>query len=295
MGFSKSLFLAIAASAYFTQTALARDDEECSSVLEDIRKGELVFNSTNTVAFSPSPGIPWLFTLGLSDWREEGTMWGDFDSSQHIETFLSIPNDILNGTRANHTNICVYYMDGQNATANDGNKSGHSCNGVLSEECQKALRSIKGPSDDGTCPDPPESVKEVCNQYAYSYYGTPRTYNNTNCTTSSIPGVDLPGGYKTFPVIGNALLPADSPVDSYKMYDLRVRQPIPFLFTMEFQDEGLRTATELLCIAPSQLVKGSRKPEGDFPPSASAASGMDTKGAGLLAVGVWSVMGLLLA
>jgi hypothetical protein len=123
--------------------------------------------------------------------------------------------------------------------------------------------------------------------------GTPEIYNNTNCTTPSLPGVSLPSGYKTFPVMGTALLPADSPIDSYKMYDLRVRQPIPFLFTMEFQDEGLRTATELLCVAPSQLMKGSRKPEGDFPPN--AASGLDIKGAVVLAVGVWSVMGLMLA
>ncbi|KAI8660328.1 hypothetical protein NCS57_01009700 [Fusarium keratoplasticum] len=293
MGLPRSLLLAVAASTYFTQPALASDDDECSGTLEEIREGNLVFNSTMTVAFAPSPGVPWLFTLGLSDWREEGSTWGDFDSSQHIETFLSIPNDIVNSTRASETRVCIYMMDGQNATANDGNKSGHSCNGVLSDECQKALRSIKGPADDGTCPDPPDSVKEACNQYVYPQWGTPQTYNNTNCTTSSLPGVGLPGGYKTFPVVGTSLFPADSPIDSYKMYDLRVRQPIPFLFTMEFHDEGLRTATELLCVAPSQLMKGSRKPEGEFPPS--AASGLDTKGAVVLAVGVWSVVGLLLA
>lgn len=162
----------MAASTYFTQAALARDDEECSWAVGAIRKGELVFNSTMTAAFSPAPGTPWLFTLGLSDWREEGSTWGDYGSSQHIETFLSIPDGIVNSTRANETRVCVYMMDGQNATANDGNKSGHSCNGVLSDECQKALRSIKGPADDGTCPDPPESVKEACNQYAYPQWGT---------------------------------------------------------------------------------------------------------------------------
>lgn len=135
--------------------------------------------------------------------------------------------------------------------------------------------------------------------------GTPEVYNNTNCTTSSLPGFDLPSGYKTFPVVGTALLPADSSIDSYKIYDLRVRQPIPFLFTMEFNDEGVRTATELLCVAPNQVMKGSRKPEGEFPPKAAskspnattpnAAGGLDTKGAVGLAMGVWSVMGLLLA
>lgn len=121
---------------------------------------------------------------------------------------------------------------------------------------------------------------------------TPQVFNNTNCTTPDLPGVGLPGGYKTFPVMGMGLLPSDDPIDSYELYGLRVRQPIPFLLTTEFHDEGVRTATELLCVAPNEVMKGSREPKGDFPPS--AAGGLDIKGAAVLAVGVWSVMGLLL-
>ncbi|KAJ4319267.1 hypothetical protein N0V84_006458 [Fusarium piperis] len=292
MGFSRNLLLAIAASTYVTQTALAIDDDECSGTLDEIREKRLEFNSTKTAAFEPTPGDPWLFTLGLSDWRKEGFMWGDYESSQHIETFLSVPNGIANGERANETRVCIYMMDGQNATANDGNKSGHSCNGILSDECQKALRSIKRPAD-GTCPDPPVSVKETCNQYVLYQSATPQVYDNANCSTPALPGVSLPGGYKTFPVMGTGLFPSDNPIDSYELYGLRVRQPIPFLFTMEFyNNKTLTTATELLCVAPNEVMKGSRKPEGDFPPN--AASGLDTKGAVMLAIGVWSVMGLLL-
>ncbi|RSL58539.1 hypothetical protein CEP53_006118 [Fusarium sp. AF-6] len=119
---------------------------------------------------------------------------------------------------------------------------------------------------------------------------TAQIYNNTNCSTSTLPGVGLPGGYRSFPLLGTTLFPADS-TGSYKQYSLRIRQPIPFLLTMEFHNETLRSATELLCVAPTQLAKDSREPEGDFPPN--AAAGLDTKGAVVLAVGIWSVMGLL--
>ncbi|RSL71530.1 hypothetical protein CEP54_001328 [Fusarium duplospermum] len=294
MGFSKSLLLAVAASTYFTQTTLARDDDDCSAVIKEIQERKFFFNSTKTTDFTPSPGLPWVFTLGLSDWREEGAKWGpDTDTVQHIESFLSIPNAIAKSSRANETRVCVYMMEGQNATANDGDESGHSCNGVLSDECQKALRSIKGPTDDGRCPDPPDSIRNACNQYVQPYLLKAQIYNNTNCSTPTLPGIGLPGGYRTFSLVGNSLFPADSPTDSYKQYSLRMRQPIPFLLNMEFYNETLRTATELLCVAPSELAKDSREPEGDFPPS--AAAGLDIKGAAVLAVGVWSVMALLFA
>ncbi|RSM17880.1 hypothetical protein CDV31_003306 [Fusarium ambrosium] len=291
MGFSRNLLLAIAASTYFTQTTLAGDEDDCSAVIEEIRQHKLFFNSTMTTDFTPSPGLPWVFTLGFSDWREEGVKWRPYDTAQHIETFLSIPNDIAKSERANETRVCIYMMEGQNATANDGNESGHSCNGVLSDECQKALQSIKGPTDDGRCPDPPDSVKKACDQDLYPSFGKVQVFNNTNCSTSTLPGIGLPGGYRTFPLVGTTLFPADSPTDSYKQYSLRIRQPIPFLLTMEFHNETLRTTTELLCVAPTELAKDSREPEGDFPPS--AAAGLDIKGAVLLAVGVWSVMVLL--
>ncbi|KAM0435856.1 hypothetical protein ACHAPT_002747 [Fusarium lateritium] len=302
MGFSKSLLLAVVAFTCMTPTnsAKSNDDDKCLPIVDEIREHKVNFNSTKTVSFTPSLDLKWHLTVGLQDWREKGADWGHNhgDSVQHADIFLSIPNRIAGGKKANDTRVCFYHMDGVNATSNDEDSEGRSCGGILSDECQSALQSIRPPESlDAECPKPPMAVEKACRKPVRLFFKDPFTFNNTNCSVSTIPGVGLPGGYKTYPAYGLGLLSADRHVDEFDAYDLQVRQPIPMYVTMRFDDGTSRVTEELLCVAPDEVAKGSRKPEGEFPPSAksesSATSRLDTKGAAVLVMSVWFVMGLL--
>lgn len=69
-----------------------------------------------------------------------------------------------------------------------------------------------------------------------------------------MPYIDLPTDYMTF---GTGLwtgLIGDEDRKDFDMYDLRVQQTIPLLFSAA----GM---SRLICIAPDQVVPGSQKPQ----------------------------------
>jgi hypothetical protein len=61
--------------------------------------------------------------------------------------------------------------------------------------------------------------------------------------------------------------------ESYDMYSLRVRQPVPILVKARLGTSGsiAYQRHKMLCVAPSKVTQGSREPEGDFPPSSAVA------------------------
>ncbi|RBQ96458.1 hypothetical protein FVER53263_12671 [Fusarium verticillioides] len=74
------------------------------------------------------------------------------------------------------------------------------------------------------------------------------------CSVDKMPYIDLPTDYMTF---GTGLwtgLIGDEDRKDFDMYDLRVQQTIPLLFSAA----GM---SRLICIAPDQVVPGSRKPQ----------------------------------
>lgn len=57
-------------------------------------------------------------------------------------------------------------------------------------------------------------------------------------------------------------------------YDLHAQQPLPIIFkTSNGTDNSAMMDSSPVCVAPSSPVRGSRKPEHDFPPSAASRVG----------------------
>jgi hypothetical protein len=112
---------------------------------------------------------------------------------------------------------------------------------------------------------------------------TPLNFSSSRCTLDELPSIDLPENYKTFGGFpGGALLAGDRELEEYDAYDLRVRQPIPLLLTAQFDDTRTRQR-KMVCIAPNNVVEGSRIPELEFPPS-GALSIHGGFGSGLMGV-----------
>jgi hypothetical protein len=118
---------------------------------------------------------------------------------------------------------------------------------------------------------------------------TPLNFSSSRCTLDELPSIDLPENYKTFGGFpGGALLAGDRELEEYDAYDLRVRQPIPLLLTARSGDSR---QSKMVCIAPNNVVEGSRIPELKFPPS-GATSIQGGFGTGVL-IGVVGVVMLV--
>jgi hypothetical protein len=115
-----------------------------------------------------------------------------------------------------------------------------------------------------------------------------------------MPYLDLPANYTTFGTWWTEL-DGEGDVDDFDLYDERVQRTIPVLMSVANGDDSIET--KLLCIAPDQVVPGSRKPEsklrgeeeeeeedGDDENTASQVRGL---GAVFLGVGIVMIFSLL--
>ena len=95
--------------------------------------------------------------------------------------------------------------------------------------------------------------------------------------------VDLDNNYVSFTGFPIGFQePGDWELDSFKAYDLQVRQPVPLLVVTHYDGN---VSPKIVCIAPNNLVKGSRVPLSEFP-DASGAVLMRTGWTGVLVVSV---------
>ena len=92
----------------------------------------------------------------------------------------------------------------------------------------------------------------------------------------------------TFTAIGTEtlILHPEPDEESYEMYNLRVRQPVPILVKARLGTSGSITyqRQKMLCVAPSRITQGSREPEGEFPPSGGVGTNSGRSVAAALAV-----------
>ncbi|KAF4500063.1 hypothetical protein FAGAP_3725 [Fusarium agapanthi] len=100
------------------------------------------------------------------------------------------------------------------------------------------------------------NLSDECRNYIWTTQTTPRNFSSAavRWSVDKMPYIDLPKDYITF---GTGLwtgLIGDEDRKDYDMYDLRVQQTIPLLFAAS----GM---SRLICIAPDQIVPGSRKPQ----------------------------------
>ena len=122
-----------------------------------------------------------------------------------------------------------------------------------------------------------------------SFLVTPLNLSNSSCTLSDLPEMDLPSDYRTYGSLpGGSFPPADNELETFDAYDLKVRQPIPILFSVQSGDVG---DAKMVCIAPNNVLDGSRIPESEFPPSGAVSLQTGGAGTGVLVVGcVWAVL-----
>ncbi|KAI8675922.1 hypothetical protein NCS57_00494900 [Fusarium keratoplasticum] len=285
---SQRFLLAAAASVYVVLPATA----QCPTSVRKINDGNVTFNATGDTSVTFVEKDPWHLSLTIEDSRRENTRYGsEWNTLQDLGVFLSVPESFIGTRDGNRTQVCTYRMEGQNATSDvEDNSAKLSCNGILSEDCQKALRSVSAPKD-GECPSAPSSVAEACGESINIWTSVPLNFSSSNCSVDELPGVSLPDDYETFQLSGGGLVPPDAERDSFEVYDLRVQQPIPILLSVRLPDG--KANAEVICLAPSNITQSSRKPEAEFPPN--AAGSLEPRGAFVFAVAAVCVVGMVLA
>lgn len=160
-----SNFLAVS-SVYFgfpvaAQNNSSSSDTQCSPVTEDLAEGNISFNATGTTTFSLLDQEEWHLSMTFRfRLARNTTTVKDVSSYGEPAMWLSVPESFPETTRGKEIELCYYEMDPVNATSDsESGDSNATCDGILSEECQEALRSAPRPRD-GDCPD--VDVKEAC-------------------------------------------------------------------------------------------------------------------------------------
>lgn len=128
----------------------------------------------------------------------------------------------------------------------------------------------------------------------YNRTARPANFSGPRCSDDGVDNIDLPDGYRSYYTNGGGSIgDLGQKIDSYSEYDRHVRQSIPFLVMVQFTNQSVSNVPILLCVAPDNLVAGSRVPEGKFP--TNAVSGHNVKGALIIASVVSCVVMLGLA
>ncbi|KAM0322542.1 hypothetical protein ACHAQA_009389 [Verticillium albo-atrum] len=226
-----------------------------------------IHNSTGTIAIPfEGHGDPWYISTTISDRRNPGVFYNGWATIQDLGIFLSVPDDLPGSATGNETRICAYTMPGQNATSEGDGLAENSCKGVMSDECIEAYLNAPMPPQDGPCPA--YDVEDRCDIPTGIRTITPLVLNESRCALDELPHSGVPDGYSTFSGFpAGFMLPPDGNQSEFEVYDLRVRQPVPMLFTVR---SGSTAQAHLVCLAPSDVVEGSREPEAEFPPSGAA-------------------------
>ncbi|KAG7148394.1 hypothetical protein HYQ46_002744 [Verticillium longisporum] len=194
--------------------------------------------------------------------------------AQDLAVFLSVPQSFVGTETGNATRVCGYTMPGQNATSVGDASSEDSCSGVLSEErIEEALKTPMPPSD-GSCPE--LDLGDKCDVSTGFRTSNPVQLNPSVCVLDNLPHTDVPNGYRSFAGFpGWRIMPPDEEENEFDVYDLRVQQTVPMLFTVQ---SGSQEKVYLVCLAPNKVVDGSREPQAEFPPS---DAGVVWRGSGL--------------
>ncbi|KAH7251513.1 hypothetical protein BKA59DRAFT_472172 [Fusarium tricinctum] len=235
---------------------------DCPFAIRNIATENWPYNSTGTLPIEiQGQDDPWQISVAVTDRRAPDLWFDDRRSDQETNTYLSVPGSFIGSSEGNKTFVCLYMMPGVNETATNATVADGSCNGILSDECIEEFN--EAPTSDGQkCPT--VSASEKCGRFVASQL-SPLNFSSSRCTLDELPSIDLPENYKTFGGFpGGALLPGDRELEEYDAYDLRVRQPIPLLLTAR---SGDTRQSKMVCIAPNNVVEGSRTPKLEFPPS----------------------------
>ncbi|KAL0934773.1 uncharacterized protein CTRU02_209364 [Colletotrichum truncatum] len=148
------LALAYIGSQSLGQSTNTTSLENCPSAIQNIGGGRTQFNSTGTRPFKliPNQEDDWYLSYTLTDLRGENMKFGPWVTMQDLSVYLSVPQSFIGTQQGNNTDFCMYLMPGRNDTLTySGDDASRSCEGVLSDNCIRALRSTPPPAE-GDCP-----------------------------------------------------------------------------------------------------------------------------------------------
>ncbi|EEY23105.1 conserved hypothetical protein [Verticillium alfalfae VaMs.102] len=223
------------------------------------------WNATGTIAIPPleNGDEDWFVSATLTDIRRANVYFDGWPTAQDLAVFLSVPQSFVGSETGNATRVCGYTMPGQNATATGDASSEDSCSSVLPEECiEEALKTPMTPSD---VPCPELDLGDKCDVSTGFRTFNPVQLSPSVCVLDSLPHTDVPNGYRSFAGFpGWRIMPPDEEENEFDVYDLRVQQTVPVLFTVQ---SGSQQKVHLVCVAPNKVVEGSREPQAEFPPS----------------------------
>lgn len=219
----------------------------------------------------------WIITLTYNETRNRQAPYVKLDTQHYLQAYISAPE-------ASEAQACVHMFGGLNATSSSAQRN--SCGGVLDNACFYFLSNTTF-SSSCNLPEPRlewlEALGNVCGSEIATFLASVSKYlacvcaseyfslshtdlgivqnlTNTACTIDHPPGSTAPDNYRTWAATGRDSIGgnADTNPSSFVWYDTYVRQTVPFLVTTTFL--GGVTETQVVCVAPKEVVEGGRVP-----------------------------------
>lgn len=167
--------------------------DQCTRLIDDYDNGNSTLNATGVESFRFPQQDDWYMSVTLEFMQARNTSTvRDLNSLARRNVFLSVPESFAGSLEANGTDLCFYgVLKGVNATASD---DGHSCNGVLSQQCLDAMSNASH-STGSRCPRielPDEceiTIGWTCMLIAFPLETMPAEKSLTICSCSFEPHV----------------------------------------------------------------------------------------------------------
>ncbi|KAF5576144.1 hypothetical protein FPCIR_12773 [Fusarium pseudocircinatum] len=267
---------------YLSGTSLAQNAaslSNCPAELRQVGEGRQIYNSTRTLSYKfEGQSKPWYITAAVTDVRPPfvGGVGNRIDSSQELSVFASVPRGYGASPDGRDIRICSHMMIGVRKSSENPTDAEYSCRGVISDKCIREYENANMP-----VPAPDQRCLE---------FSSFSSNLSDECSRQGFAGT---ANYTTFGT-GWAGLDGEGDVDDFDLYDERVQRTIPVLMSVANGNDSIET--KLLCIAPDQVVPGSRKPEsklGDEEEDENTASRVRGLGAISLGVGIVMLFSLL--
>ncbi|OAG19885.1 hypothetical protein CC77DRAFT_144588 [Alternaria alternata] len=214
-------------------------------------------NSTGMVRLGPGPALddPWYLSLTITDRRDPMHIYGSSATWQQLEGYLSVPSSLEGGQESNQTDYCMYMLPPHDAASQE---EAGSCSGVLSDECIFAMQHNTPSMWNGECRQP-SNLEEVCGSSAPFATSMPWNFTRTGCALTGLPHIDVPDDYRSYGPLPMSVLRGGDDRENFDLYDKNVREAVPMAFTI--RDSGGDIEHRVLCLAPDNVVEGSRVPQ----------------------------------
>ncbi|KAF5241077.1 hypothetical protein FANTH_9295 [Fusarium anthophilum] len=270
--------------------------------LRRVDEDHLIYNSTGTLSYKfKGQSKPWYITTAVTDVRPPNGQFvagrsSELDSSQELSVFVSVPQGYDESPDGRDIRVCSHMMSRVKNTSDNPTDAEYSCKGVISDKCVKEYENatLLVPALGQPCPDFGSislDLSKECRKQIFAGPTKARNFSSTDCSLDKMPYLDLPANYTTFGTHWSGY-DGDSDREDFDKYDETVQETIPVLISVAKGNDS--SESKLFCIAPDQVVPGSRKPEsklGDQEEDENRASRVGGLGAVLLGVGVVMIFG----